>query len=87
MVGKLYGRVVINRIRDGTEDTLRDEQCGFRRGRGCVDQVFVVRQGCEKYLAREKESFWAFMDLEKAYDRVDREALWRMLSLYGIGGR
>ena len=59
----------------------------IRRGRGCVDQVFVVRQGCEKYLAKGKDSFWAFMDLEKAYDRVDRGALWRMLSLYGIGGK
>ena len=87
MVGKLFGRVLINRIRDGTEDALKDEQCGFRRGRGCVDQIFVVRQGCEKYLAKGKDSFWAFMDLEKAYDRVDRGALWRMLSLYGVGGK
>ena len=30
--------------------------------------------------------FWAFMNLEKAYDRVDREALWIMLRLYGVGG-
>ena len=27
------------------------------------------------------------MDLEKACDRVDREALWRMLTMYGIGGK
>ena len=27
------------------------------------------------------------MDLEKAYDRVDRDALWRMLTMYGIGGK
>ncbi len=26
------------------------------------------------------------MDLEKAYDRVDREALWRVLRLCGVGG-
>ena len=29
----------------------------------------------------------AFMDLEKAYDRVDREALWQVLRIYGIGGK
>ena len=81
MVGKLFGRIVINRIRYGTEDVLKDEQCGFKRGRGCIDQVFVVCQGCEKYLAKDKDSFWAFMDPEKAYDRVDKGALWRMLSL------
>ncbi len=25
------------------------------------------------------------MDLEKAYDRVDREALWNVLRIYGVG--
>ncbi len=27
----------------------------------------------------------AFMDLKKAYDRVDREALWSVLKIYGVG--
>ncbi len=28
----------------------------------------------------------AFMDPEKAYDRVDREAFWSILKIYGVGG-
>ena len=28
--------------------------------------------------------YFAFLDLEKAYDRVDRDALWNVLILYGI---
>ncbi len=44
---------------------IRDEQGGFRRGRGCVDQIFAVRQVCEKYLGKGKEVFCSFMDLEK----------------------
>uniref|UniRef100_UPI003EB93A31 RNA-directed DNA polymerase n=1 Tax=Klebsiella pneumoniae TaxID=573 RepID=UPI003EB93A31 len=87
VVGKVYGRVLIRRVREGTEGVIGDEQCGFRRGRGCTDQIFAVRQVCEKYLAKGKEVFWAFMDLEKAYDRIDREALWTVLRMYGIGGR
>ena len=31
--------------------------------------------------------YFAFLDLEKAYDRVDRDAMWNVLRLYGIGGR
>ena len=27
------------------------------------------------------------VDLEKAYDRVDREMLWQVLETYGVGGR
>ncbi len=42
---------------------------------------------CEKYLAEGKDVFWAFMDLEKAYDRTDMEGLWTVLRLYGLGGR
>ncbi len=29
----------------------------------------------------------AFMDLEKAYDKVDRQALWDVLKIYGVGGQ
>ena len=43
---------------------------GFRQGRGCMDQVFAIRQVCEKCLANEKDVFWAFMDLEKVYDTI-----------------
>ena len=27
------------------------------------------------------------MDLEKANDRVNREALWEVLRMYGVGGK
>ena len=69
MVCKLYGRVLIKRVMARTEWEIRKEQCGFRQGRGCVDQVFVARQVCEKYSANGKDVFRAFMDLEKAYIR------------------
>ena len=87
VVGKVYGRVLINRIRDKTEEVISEVQGGFRRGRGCTDQVFVVRQICEKYLAKGKDVYFAFMDLEKAYDRVDRDAMWNVLRLYGVDGK
>ena len=40
---------------------------------------------CEKYLANGKDVFWAFMDLEKAYDTIDRHGIWQMLTVYGVG--
>ena len=42
----------------------------------------AVRQVCEKYLANGKDLFWAFMDLEKAYDTVDRHGMW-----HGVRGK
>ena len=55
VVGKVFGRVLIKRVRAGTECAIVKEQCGFRQCRGCMDQVFAVRQVCEKYLANGKK--------------------------------
>ena len=44
-----------------------------------MDQVFAVRQVCEKYLADGKDEFWAFMNLEKVYDTVGRHGMSQML--------
>ena len=71
--GKLYGRMLIGTIWTRTDGVLRKEQCGFRSGRGCVDKIFVERQLCESFLAEGKDLFWALMDPEKAYDRVDTD--------------
>ena len=78
---------IIDRIRTWTDGLLWKVQCGFRCGRGCVDQLFVVRQLCEFFLSKGKDLFWAFMDLEKAYGRMDRDALWQVLRLYEVGGK
>ena len=66
VVGKVYGRVLIERVIECTDGAIGREQCGFRKGMGCSDQVFAVRQICEKKLEKHQEVFWAFMDLEKA---------------------
>ena len=48
---------------------------GALAGKGYVDQIFTLEQIGEK--AREKQSrvYVGFIDLEKAYHRVNREAL------------
>ena len=40
-----------------------------------MDQVFAERQVCEKCLANRKDIFWAFMDMDKAYDTIDRHGM------------
>ena len=78
--GKLYGRVVINRVRELKYGAMEEEQSGFRERRGCADQIFTVRCLSEKHL--EKHS-WIW---KKHMIRVDREALWQLLRVYGVGG-
>ena len=45
-VGKLFGRVLIKRVWAGTEFAIGEEQCGFRQGRGCMDQVSNKWERC-----------------------------------------
>ena len=68
MVRKIYARIVSDRLKVLTDALVMDEQGGFRAGRGCIDQVFVVRQVIEKVIKKDKVAYVMFVDLEKAYD-------------------
>ncbi|XP_065321248.1 uncharacterized protein LOC135928720 [Gordionus sp. m RMFG-2023] len=68
---KVFERVLEKRIREQIK--IDEMQFGFTSGKGTTDAIFVVRQIQEKYLAKEKKLYYAFVDLEKAFDRVPRE--------------
>ena len=42
VVGKILCRIIIDRIRGGVDDRLREEQAGYRKGRGTTEQVFIL---------------------------------------------
>ena len=75
VVGKIYEGILVNRVRKVTEGLIDDEQGGFRAGRGYVDQIFTLKQIGEKTREEKRRVYVSFMDLEKAYDRVNRKAL------------
>ena len=41
--GKTFCRVLLNRLKDEIDHTLRQEQAGFRSGRSCCEQIFTLR--------------------------------------------
>ena len=79
VAGKWFGKVLNARLRGCTEGRVMEEQGGFRARRSCIDQVFILRQIAEKAIEKRRDVFLAFIDLEKAYDRVNREKLWEAL--------
>ena len=42
-VGKIYARIVSDRVKVLMDELVMDGQGGFRAGGGCIDQVFAVR--------------------------------------------
>ena len=47
-----------------------------------VNMIFSVRQVQEKYIEQKLDMFSVFIDLMKAFDTVNREALWSILAWY-----
>ena len=84
VVGKIFARVVQERLQVIAENILPESQCGFRKGRGCIDMIFAARQLVEKTREHDDSLFVLFIDLRKAYDSVPRSALWRVLEKVGV---
>ena len=76
---KLWERVIEARVRK--EVTVAGQQFGFMPGRSTTDAIFCLRMLLKKWTEEQKAVYCAFIDLEKAYDRVPREELWECLRL------
>ena len=76
---KLWEWVIETRIRK--EVTIAEQQFGFMPERSTTDTIFCLRMLLEKWIEGQKAVHCAFIDLEKAYDRVPREELWECLRL------
>ena len=78
-VGKVYERIIESRLRYCVEEKLGEWQHGFRPNRSTTDLVFTLKIILEKSWEWNIEKYIAFIDLEKAFDRINRQSLWRSL--------
>ncbi|GKB47902.1 hypothetical protein Tco_0898655 [Tanacetum coccineum] len=56
-------------------------------GRSAVEAIHLIRSLMEKYRERQRDLHMAFLDLEKAYDSVLRELIWKTLVNKGTSRR
>ena len=81
---KIFESIILHRFQSLTETLLRDNQAGFRPGRGCADQIFSLRMILNKRLEFQQPTSILFVDFKAAFDSVNRGALWQISEQYGL---
>ena len=82
--GKVFALILLNRVSARMEATVMEHQAGFRRNRGTPDQMFTLNQILSNSYDYNKTTHTCFIDLKKAYDTVNRPALWKVLTQTGL---
>ena len=53
-------------------------------GRGTTNAIFILHQLQEKHIVKHRHLYFAFVDLEKAFDCVPRKVLWWAMRKVGV---
>jgi len=83
IVGKVYARILLNRLKTLADRVYPESQCGFRAGRSTTDMIFSLRQLQEKSREQGQPLYMLFIDLTKAFDLVSRKGLFELLKKIG----
>ena len=86
-LGKAIELMVMQRITQHFIDLdgcIPDTQYGFMRNKSCDDAIMISRLLASSCIEQSTELHKAYIDFQKAYDRVDREVMWEILRRRGI---
>ena len=80
-ISKLMTKMLAKRISAAVESSniLGPEQQGFRKGKCCEDNIFIINSLLAKAASKKAVTHLMFLDLKEAYDRVDRPTLYKKL--------
>ena len=81
---KILAKIILNRVSNVVDSRLREEQAGFRKGKGFIDQIFALRNIIEQCTEWQRKLYINFVDFEKAFDSIPRNSIWKILRHYGI---
>uniref|UniRef100_A0A8R1ID67 Reverse transcriptase domain-containing protein n=1 Tax=Caenorhabditis japonica TaxID=281687 RepID=A0A8R1ID67_CAEJA len=71
ITSKLFTKILTKRVTAKSEDYLEESQAGFRRGKGCADNIQVVSQMWVKCAQFKIPLLSVFLDFTCAFDNVN----------------
>jgi hypothetical protein len=80
----LYYIILLEWLKEYSEEILGEYQCGFRPQRRTTDQIFVIRQILEKCYAHDVDLHLLFIGFRKAFDSINQKKLFEKLVSFGI---
>ncbi len=88
-VVNIFNGILNNRITQflNTNNTLCEEQNGFRKLRSCIDNIYALTTVIRNRRLKNQPTFLCFVDFAKAFDSVNRDCLWFKLLNIGISGK
>jgi hypothetical protein len=81
---KIFSKCVTNRLGPIIEDLIAPNQTAFIRGRFILESVVSAHEIIHDAVQKKESGFIFKLDYEKAYDRVDRNFLLKMLRQRGF---
>ncbi|KAE9421035.1 hypothetical protein Angca_002157, partial [Angiostrongylus cantonensis] len=80
VVYKLFTRVILNRIDSTMDEGQQCEQAGFRKGFSTMDHIHTITRLIEVSREYKRPLCLTFIDLGKAFDSIEIEAVMEALS-------
>ncbi|KAK6763685.1 hypothetical protein RB195_024129 [Necator americanus] len=84
VIYKLFTRVILNRIEKVLDEGQPCEQAGFRKGFSTIDHIHTVSKLIKVSREYKMPICLTFIDLKKAFDSVETEAVVEALDNQGV---
>jgi hypothetical protein len=81
---KILSNIQMSRLTPYAEEIIGDNKCGLRHNRSETDHILCIRKKKKKKWEYNEAVHHLLIDFKKAYDSVERAALYNILIEFGI---